>query len=222
MDDAATGSAAHPDDDDRDRRRRRHFGGRLTSALMMIVDAIDDAATTTVSATAAEGGGRGAGDGGPPAAAAPHRPRIPTLHRQEGVGPGGEARRGAAVAASSSSGGGEYGHRRNSNGMSFPMGVEEESSMTIAREFLSRLVSAVARGWDVSSRRRIYGTCIFLSACCCHPHGSFQSQYIHYDFFPSSSSHPFHVSSLSLSRSMIQRLQLLVLACFVILCLLLF
>lgn len=222
MDDAATGSAAHPDDDDRDRRRRRHFGGRLTSALMMIVDAIDDAATMTVSATAAEGGGRGAGDGGPPAAAAPHRPRIPTLHRQEGVGPGGEARRGAAVAASSSSGGGEYGHRRNSNGMSFPMGVEEESSMTIAREFLSRLVSAVARGWDVSSRRRIYGTCIFLSACCCHPHGSFQSQYIHYDFFPSSSSHPFHVSSLSLSRSMIQRLQLLVLACFVILCLLLF
>jgi hypothetical protein len=222
MDDAATGSAAHPDDDDRDRRRRRHFGGRLTSALMMIVDAIDDAATTTVSATAAEGGGRGAGDGGPPAAAAPHRPRIPTLHRQEGVGPGGEARRGAAVAASSSSGGGEYGHRRNSNGMTFPMGVEEESSMTIAREFLSRLVSAVARGWDVSSRRRIYGTCIFLSACCCHPHGSFQSQYIHYDFFPSSSSHPFHVSSLSLSRSMIQRLQLLVLACFVILCLLLF
>jgi hypothetical protein len=161
MDDGATGSAAHLDDDDRDRRRRRHFGGRLTSALMMIVDAIDDAATTTASATAAGGGGRGAGDGGPPAAAAPHRPRIPTLHRHEGGGPGGEARRGAAVAASSSSGGGEYGHRRNSNGMTFPMGVEEESSMTIAREFLSRLVSAVARGWDVSSRRRKYGTCVF-------------------------------------------------------------
>jgi hypothetical protein len=139
MDDAATGSAAHPDDDDRDRRRRRHFGGRLTSALMMIVDAIDDASTTTASATAG----------------------IPTLHRHEGGGPGGETRRGAAVAASSSSGGGEYGHRRNSNGMTFPMGVEEESSMTIAREFLSRLVSAVARGWDVSSRRRKYGTCVF-------------------------------------------------------------
>lgn len=65
------------------------------------------------------------------------------------------------MAASLSSGGGEYGHRRNSSGMTFPMGVEEESSMTIAREFLSRLVSAVARGWDVSSRQRKYGTCVF-------------------------------------------------------------
>ncbi|KAL3763623.1 hypothetical protein ACHAW5_001045 [Stephanodiscus triporus] len=126
--DAPFATATEPDDE-RDRRRtrqRRHYGGRLTSALMMIVDAIDYAASTTTGGRG--GGGASMGGEGPP------RPRMPTLHRPDGRSGGW---RGVADVAMASLGE-EYDPHSNDS-PAIMMGEEEESSLTMAREFLSRL-----------------------------------------------------------------------------------
>jgi hypothetical protein len=99
---------------------------------MMIVDAIDSAATTTITG---DGGSLTAGGGGPP------RPRIPTLHQPDGRRGGGGG--GAATAASLSGGG--YDRHRDNDGRAIAMGEGEDSSLTMARDFLSRLVSCGAR-----------------------------------------------------------------------------
>ncbi len=134
-DNVAGAAASSPFNNNRDRcllRQQRYFSGRLTLALMMIVDAIDSAATTTITG---DGGSLTAGGGGPP------RPRIPTLHQPDGRRGGGGG--GAATAASLSGGG--YDRHRDNDGRAIAMGEGEDSSLTMARDFLSRLVSCGAR-----------------------------------------------------------------------------
>jgi len=101
-----------------------HRHGRLTSALLGIVDTIDSHLANTSHHASSSGASDGARESQPPIST------VPPLHRSDG-GLGGIGR------ASEQSN--HRGNADDGNGM-----IEEESSLAMAREFLSRLLLMLA------------------------------------------------------------------------------
>jgi len=130
----------------RHHRQRQYFGGRMTLALLMIVDAIDDILnTTTNDATMTAGSPAGNADGGSGGASMQDvftRPTIPSLHRpglHQRHAPSGT--RGVDTTSEEATVvGGGYHHQ---GGSSMIM-MGEELSLTMAWEFLSRLLLILA------------------------------------------------------------------------------
>ena len=133
----------------RQNRQRRYFGGRLTSALLMIVDAVDDVLNSSGNnSTAGEDGDVAGGGSSATTTESSTQLAIPSLHRpdgglrqrpqrttSEGGGVGGAMNVGEDVLG--------RGYHNSSNGM-MRSDAGEDSSLLLAREFLSRLLLVLA------------------------------------------------------------------------------
>ena len=135
----------------RQNRQRRYFGGRLTSALLMIVDVVDDVLNSSANNSTAGGDGGVAGGGSSATTESSTQLAIPSLHRPDGglrqrpqrtTSEGGGVGGGAINVGEDVLGQGY--HNNSSNGMMRSDAGEEDSSLLLAREFLSRLLLVLA------------------------------------------------------------------------------